>query len=158
MKHKIFNYWPLLKMVSLGIFLTLLYPVSLIALDEDKIVIPRSADNSSLTDTVVGGSPSSGAFVAYMLLFLVAGIGLFIYLRKGFHKNSLKGSAGGIRITDTKALGNRQYLAVVECDDQRMLIGMGPGFINHLCFLETTRVSEDELLSLPDEQDSKQNR
>jgi hypothetical protein len=32
-------------------------------------------------------------------------------------------------------LGNKQYLVVVEYDGQKILLGVGPGMINKLCYL-----------------------
>ena len=33
-------------------------------------------------------------------------------------------------------LGHRQFLVVVEYENQKMLLGVGPGTIEHLCYLE----------------------
>ena len=41
-----------------------------------------------------------------------------------------------LKLCETRMLGHRQFLVVVEYENQKMLLGIGPGTIEHLCYLE----------------------
>lgn len=41
-------------------------------------------------------------------------------------------SREGLRVVETRSLGSRQFLVVVDYGDERSLLGVGPGFINFL--------------------------
>jgi flagellar biogenesis protein FliO len=90
--------------------------------------------------------PSSLGFgLLQAFLFLsVLGLGAFFgvqWLRN--RKGPLKGRIGrglgesehSLRVEETKMLGNKQFLVVVSYGGRKMLIGVGPGLINHLCYL-----------------------
>ena len=69
------------------------------------------------------------------LFLLVALFGGGIYLVKNgnvFFKPGNKGLRKLV-ISETRMLGNRQFLVVAEYDDRKMLIGVCPGRIDYLC-------------------------
>jgi flagellar biogenesis protein FliO len=72
----------------------------------------------------------------FVLLVSIAGVGLY-FLKNGL---PLRGPrAGGVRkleIREMRALGNRQFLLVVEYEEHRMLLGVTPGKIDYLCPLD----------------------
>lgn len=44
-----------------------------------------------------------------------------------------------LKILETKMLGHKQFLIVVEYEDQKMLLGISPGSMQHLCQLNNPR-------------------
>lgn len=78
--------------------------------------------------------------IVVLLIFTAGAYGIIHYARKG------KLNLGALRayntdpqlvISESRMLGNRQYLMVVEYAEQKMLLAVTPAGINHLCFLET---------------------
>ena len=73
-----------------------------------------------------------------LFVFMVVVIaGFWVYSKWGGNGLRKFTTSNELRIRETKALGNRQFLVVVEYGEQRMLLGVAPGKINHLCYLET---------------------
>jgi flagellar biogenesis protein FliO len=97
--------------------------------------------------TVYGGSPvGSGlggasmqafGFLVAFLLLLCAGFLLF-YRGPGLWSGLRMGARGTrkLQVEETRALGQRQFLAVVEYEGKRLLLGVSPGRIDYLCPLE----------------------
>lgn len=91
--------------------------------------------------------PSGSGLMGSLALFLVmlaAVAGFWIYTKRGGNSIRQFGVSKDLRIRETKALGNRQFLVVVEYGEQRMLLGVAPGMINHLCYLETPEPEFEE--------------
>jgi flagellar biogenesis protein FliO len=74
--------------------------------------------------------------VYLFLLMVVVLVGLWVYQRRGGNLPVRLGTSGELKICETKPLGNRQFLVVVAYGEQKMLLGVAPGMINHLCYLE----------------------
>ena len=92
--------------------------------------------------------PDSQRMVSLALYFAVlvglAGAGLYL-LRNGLPLRSLRsGDARKLQIVEMRALGNRQFLLVVEYEQNRMLLGVTPGKIDYLCPLEAAGSSRFE--------------
>ncbi len=101
---------------------------------DSKVLQPRDLEN-----TPYGGKPSGNSFIWSIVLFLfmlVVIAGFWIYTKRGGVGLRKLASSNDLRIRETKPLGNRQFLLVVEYGEQRMLLGVAPGVINHLCYLE----------------------
>jgi len=101
---------------------------------ESKVLQPKD-----LSDSVYGGKRSDPGLTGAIVLFVVmlfALAGFWYYSKKGGVVLGKLASPGELRIRETKGLGNRQFLVVVEYGEQRMLLGVAPGVINHLCYLE----------------------
>ena len=81
-----------------------------------------------------GGSTTQLSLYLVLLLALFAG-GAYL-LRNGFTlmQPKLKGERK-LLISETKMLGNRQFLIVAEYEGRKMLLGVCPGRIDHLCTL-----------------------
>lgn len=84
--------------------------------------------------------PSTWVLFSQVVVFLILMGGAAFYLRNyakggGLKMKSRKGGGPGLVIAETKTLGNKQFLVVVEYGAQKMLIGVAPGTINHLCYL-----------------------
>ncbi len=74
------------------------------------------------------------AVYCFLLVGLLAG-GLFFY-RNGFGALAARNkTARKLDISETRMLGNRQYLVVAEYEGRKMLIGVCPGRIEYLCNL-----------------------
>ena len=53
---------------------------------------------------------------------------------------------GKIQILDCKALGNRQFIFIAKYEDERHMIGVSPGNIQHLAkFSDTKSIDEKKL-------------
>jgi flagellar biogenesis protein FliO len=83
-----------------------------------------------------GGTVS---LLGYVLTIVVLGAaGLTVLLRGGFLGVSWGGTkaARKLRIEESRVVGSRQHLAVVEYEGRRVLLGISPGRIDYLCALE----------------------
>ena len=103
-----------------------------VAAPPGKTIVPRDMGN----DLFVPGSGrqvsmSRSVFMIFAVLVVMAVVG---YLAKR-GKLPIKGitDSGVLRIKETRMLGNKQFLVVVEHQDRKMLLGVGPGFISYLC-------------------------
>lgn len=102
---------------------------------EDSTIIQPKEINDSFYER--GSSDNHMVWSVYLFLFMVAVIlGLWVYSRKGGLSLNRLSSSNDLKIRETKPLGNRQFLIVVEYGEQKMLLGVAPGVINHLCYLE----------------------
>lgn len=101
---------------------------------------PFAAGQQTGATDIVGDPKPSVIFLAsqviVFLIVLAGGVYLLIYYYKrgGLKPKSIANSQ--LLVSETKVLGNKQFLAVVEYGDQKMLLGVGPGMINHLCYLK----------------------
>ena len=83
--------------------------------------------------------PGAGSTVQLSLyLFLLLGLfagGIYL-LRNGvaLFGPKMKG-ARKLNISETRMLGNRQFLVVAEYENRKMLLGVCPGRIEYLCTL-----------------------
>ena len=87
-------------------------------------------------------------FVYFFLLLGILAAGLFFF-RNGF--GCLRPKRPAIRkleISETRMLGNRQFLVVAEYEGKRMLIGVCPGRIDYLCNLGEAEPDEDRFSAL----------
>lgn len=79
-----------------------------------------------------------GAFqlTIYLLLLLALFAGGAYFLRNGFtlFQPKIKGDRK-LEISETRMLGNRQFLVVAAYEDRKILIGVCPGRIDYLCTL-----------------------
>ena len=92
--------------------------------------------------------------IVFLFLLAAMAVGIIRYIKKGtFSLGKLKpiGTENRLLILETKMLGGRQYLTVVEYNEQKMLLGVSQGRIEQLCFLES--VYEEEAREAELEQD-----
>ncbi|MEQ9825052.1 MAG: flagellar biosynthetic protein FliO [Puniceicoccaceae bacterium] len=104
--------------------------------EQDGAVLQPRARSEPWFEAKPSGSGLMGS-LALFLVMLAAVAGFWIYTKRGGNSIRQFGVSKDLRIRETKALGNRQFLVVVEYGEQRMLLGVAPGVINHLCYLET---------------------
>ena len=115
---------------------------------------PLSPERSEDTVLYPAGSPSApgaaptaaksgpGSTWIFTVVVIGAAAGFWWWRRRG---GSPLRQGGLIAIEDTRALGNRQFLVVAECDGRRFLLGVAPGNIQMLSPLDPKE--------LPDEHD-----
>lgn len=96
---------------------------------DESVIYPRGSHEVepglSSVDAVPDGS---GYFTWVVGLGLVAAGGWFLWKKK---QGGMLASAGRkIQIEETRAMGNRQYLVVAQCEGKRFLLGVTPGRID----------------------------
>jgi flagellar biogenesis protein FliO len=80
----------------------------------------------------------------FIVLAALVGAGLF-FLKRGLPLRGKKSTDQHLNLLETKMLGNRQFLVVVEYNDSRLLLGVSPGKIQYLCPLDSELPDIDEL-------------
>lgn len=109
--------------------------------DPSEVVYPRGASSSQTqaapapATSALTPPPSSfgvsqaAAYVA--VLGLMVGAAWFLVKRGSLPRPFAK-SEGRLKVLETKILGNRQFLMVVEYEDAKMLLGVCQGRIDYL--------------------------
>ena len=118
-------------------------------LDSDLIIPPARSESRNFQQPADLGKQVR--MTLYMLCLMGGGAALLVWWQRQ-RKQPGKGLTltGQIEICETRPLGSRQYLAVVRYRKQRMLIGVGPDRIDHLCPLESSGEEiDEEIQTLP---------
>jgi len=104
-------------------------------------VMPSVAGANSPEKLVPSGSkkpapaiPKETLFWLYGILFLGVGFLAYKFWKKGSLVRS-NSKQSKLQVLEMRMLGNKQFLLVVEYDGQRMLLGVSPGIIQHICVL-----------------------
>ncbi|OAM88629.1 hypothetical protein AW736_16325 [Termitidicoccus mucosus] len=106
----------------------------------DMVLTPRDSHMPRLFEDRPGGG---GSFWLVIALLIGGGAGwMFLWSRR--RATPAGKLAGRIQIEGTRALGNRQYLAVVVCDRQRFLVGVTPGGIGLVARLDGDPAAEEK--------------
>lgn len=114
-----------MKTAALAAFWTVALPAAR-ALGEGAAPLPFKAD----------GGGSTFQLTMYLALLLALFAGGAYFLRNGFSlfQPKIKGERK-LEISETRMLGNRQFLVVAAYEDRKILIGVCPGRIDYLCTL-----------------------
>ncbi len=108
----------------------------------NEVIQPKEVDPDFFPREESAGSGL--IWSVYLFLFmLVVLAGIFIYLKRGGVNLKGLGDQGGLKIKETKTLGNKQFLVVVEYESKKVLLGIGPGMMTHLCDLDSPTKSDD---------------
>jgi len=87
--------------------------------------------------------------LVYFLLLVGLLAGGLYFFRNGFgflaQKNKV---ARKLEISETRMLGNRQFLVVAQYEGKKMLIGVCPGRIDYLCNLGGGEGDDDHFSSM----------
>lgn len=78
--------------------------------------------------------PKETLFWLYGILFLGVGFLAYKFWKKGSLVRS-NSKQSKLQVLEMRMLGNKQFLLVVEYGGQRMLLGVSPGIIQHICML-----------------------
>lgn len=73
----------------------------------------------------------------YLAFFAIVAAVIFYCYKRGNLSKMLRKKDGKLKVSETHMLGNKQFLVVVEYSSQKILLGVGPGMINKLCYLNT---------------------
>ena len=105
---------------------------------EAEVFYPRTAEEASPEATETDRAPSTAGgstfvmFTGYGAVLAVLGVGVFFALKRGGWRTVMKRSDGRLQVSETRMLGNRQFIMVVEYEDSRLLVGVSPGRIELL--------------------------
>lgn len=95
-----------------------------------EVVEAESANMASMVP-----APTSSAILttAGYVIFIVLLIGGAVYLlKRGSLPRPFSKGDGALKVLESRMLGNRQFLLVVEYEEARMLVGVCPGRIDYL--------------------------
>ena len=116
----------------------------------------RTQQSSALVSAVprpsTGGALTTAGYV--LLLGLLVG-GAFYLIKRGSLPRPFARNDGKLQVLETRMLGNRQFLLVVEYDEARMLLGVCPGRIDYLTpltghpLMETGAEDGEESVTVP---------
>lgn len=88
-------------------------------------------DVASTTDLV-------GRIFIYLALLAAVGFVVLRFFKQGKFMSGIMKKSGNLKVCETHVLGNKQFLVIVDYEGQKILLGVGPGMINKLCYLNGT--------------------
>ena len=110
--------------------------------DPSDVVYPRGSAPAARQPAQAADSPSpfsppssSGGLsqaVAYVVVLGLLVGGAWLLVKRGSLPKPFARSEGRLKVLETKMLGNRQFLMVVEYEDAKMLLGVCQGRIDYL--------------------------
>ena len=107
--------------------------VEVVTSDEDS---KYQEVDKKLTDIEVVGK-----FFIYMALLIAVGLVVLQFFKNKGQWKIGKNKEARLEICETRVLGNKQFLVVVKYNQQKLLLGVGPGLIKKICTLESTEKS-----------------
>lgn len=125
----------MMKLAS--IYSLFLFFINLSAFGEHSSFASLSVDEVDTLDLVYR--------VIFYLLFLALCFVLvrFVSRKKGFSL-SRENSSSSLEVRESKIIGSKQYIAIVECSEKKVLLGVTPSNITYLCEIENVRNQSDE--------------
>ncbi len=108
---------------------------------------PQVPSTSAPLQTMQPSKGSSTLGTYFAALLALAGGGMYFVKRGGIRFGGNKAGENRLQLLETKMLGNRQFLVVVQYDDSKMLVGVGPGQIQYLCPLESADADMERLIA-----------
>lgn len=117
------------------------------AIESDQIIYPRAEspaeapvqDDEPMDNLFAGGKSAAGMIVTvlgYAIILGGLGVAAWVLFKRGVLRKTFKGGEGKLRVAESRMLGNRQFLMVVEYEDHKILLGVGPGKIDYLTSLQ----------------------
>ena len=108
------------------------------AVDDGKIIFPGSSAPASAP---AGGAAAGLGSVTLIVGLALAAVGAWLVWRSRLAAPAGR-DARQLAITETRSLGNRQYLVVASYEDKKFLLGVCPGRIDLLAPLHEPSTSE----------------
>ncbi|MCX6954723.1 MAG: flagellar biosynthetic protein FliO [Verrucomicrobia bacterium] len=112
-----------------------------IAADDNKVIFPASKDSASASAGAAGNG-SLGNMSLIVGLVLAAVGGWFVW--RGRMSAPLSRDKALLAISETRSLGNRQYLVVASYENKKFLLGVCPGRIDLLAPLHDAAAAPAE--------------
>lgn len=100
---------------------------------EDQVIYPRSAPPAGLP---AGREAPGSSLLLPFLAVAAAAAGGWLLWRQRRMADGPSGAARKLSVTESRPLGNRQYLVVADYDGRKYLLGVCPGRIDMLAPLE----------------------
>ncbi len=111
--------------------------------DDARVIFPAGS-GAAATDAGAHNT-SSGALTIFGVLLLAVAGGWLLW--KNRQRVVASGEVGRLAVTETKSLGNRQFLVVASYDGKKFLLGVCPGRIELLSPLtDPTTVAREKSL------------
>lgn len=116
------------------------------AVDENLVIDPKGTDAAAASNgaAAMEGLYGSGSSVGMLVTILgygiiLGGLGFVVWylFKRGVIRQPFSKTEGKLRVAETRMLGNRQFIMVVEYEDQKILLGVGPGKIDYLTTLQS---------------------
>lgn len=118
--------------------------------EESQLVYPNSSPETEDTEGQTelykdlmseGGSGVGMAVTILGYLVIVGGmcVAAWYLFKRGVIRKPFSSSEGKLKVAESRMLGNRQYIMVVEYEDKKILLGVGPGKIDYLTSLDGYR-------------------
>ena len=80
-----------------------------------------------------GTAATANLTVTFLVLAGLCAGGYYLLKRQPGFVAGLKSGPRKLNVSESRSLGNRQFLVVVEYENERMLLGVTPGKIDYLC-------------------------
>ena len=124
--------------------LGLLLCIPFVSLGQQSVVGPSPSPASSSGSLMFSGAPATtaGSFIqmfGYVVaILMIVGALVVFFMRSGGFIGLRMGTkaARKLHLQETWMLGHKQFLAVIEYEGRKMLLGVCPGRIDYLCPLE----------------------
>ena len=113
-------------------------------LSPDTKLTPR-APSPLFAPSTNTGTDSKQLVIYFVVLAALAGGGFYL-LKRGMPLRGMRAGENHLNLLETKILGNRQFLVVVQYEDSKMLLGVGPGQIQYLCPLDSADADMENLI------------
>ncbi len=103
--------------------------------ERGRVLYPANGEQPPVPATARGGNaPPSlpGLTTTFLTLLALCGGGYYLLRRQAGFTTVSKGPRKLV-VSESRSLGNRQFLVVVEYENERILLGVTPGKIDYLC-------------------------
>jgi flagellar protein FliO/FliZ len=116
-----------------------LLAVAAFAADDNKVIFPAGGSSGISPSASAGGSLGNVTLVIGLVLAAVGG--WFVW--RGRNAAPLGRDARQLTLSETRSLGNRQFLVVATFEDKKFLLGVCPGRIDLIAPLHDSSASEE---------------
>lgn len=115
--------------------------------EEPQLVYPNSSSEKEANegqselyqDLLPEGGSGVGMVVTILGYLIIVGglcVAAWYLFKRGVIRKPFSSSEGKLKVAESRMLGNRQYIMVVEYEDKKILLGVGPGKIDYLTSLD----------------------
>ncbi len=102
--------------------------------EHGRVLYPANTPQTSPTTGRSNGDPANmpGLAASFLMLLALCAGGYYLVRRQAGFAPVSKGQRKLV-VSESRLLGNRQFLVVVEYENERVLLGVTPGKIDYLC-------------------------